>query len=152
MDATRPLWDSKGLRQPTEAPTLLAVGVWGRGDGAQGYTAPTKVYYSTSASVPGGPDPLERACGVPGLTESEYRSAVLMPLSTPNVLVANNDWVAQRTEYLFGDWAEESLLQAERGLHLQGRPPPNWLDKAYYQKKVVEMVDPAYTSEQQVVV
>jgi hypothetical protein len=152
MEATRPLWESAGLPQPTAAPVLLAVGVWGRGGGARGYTAPTKVYYSTSASLPGGPDPLERACGVPGLTEEEYRKSVLTPLSTPSVLVANNDWVAQRTEELFGDWAEESLLQTERGLRLQGMPAPDWLDKVYYQKKVVAMMGAAPESRESVVV
>merc|ERR1719343_1815427 len=110
---------------------MLAVGVWGR-DG-KGYTAPTKVYYSTDTTVPGGPDPLAKACGVPDLTEAEYRSSVMAPLAGHDLLVANNDWVAQTTETLFGDWAEESLLQAERGLRSLGFAAPGWLDAKYYQ-------------------
>eukprot|EP00420_Gonyaulax_spinifera_P005406 CAMPEP_0197941966 /NCGR_PEP_ID=MMETSP1439-20131203/123640_1 /TAXON_ID=66791 /ORGANISM="Gonyaulax spinifera, Strain CCMP409" /LENGTH=104 /DNA_ID=CAMNT_0043565199 /DNA_START=14 /DNA_END=328 /DNA_ORIENTATION=+ len=88
-------------------------------------------------SVEGGPDPLEKACGVPGLNEDEYRRSVMMPLSDHRLLVANNDWVAQATEKMFGDWAEESLLQAERGLRVTGVPKPDWLDEAYYAQKVV---------------
>jgi len=138
MEATKDLFVQKGVDEPKVPPTMLVVGVWGR-DG-QGFTAPTKVYYSESKSVPGGPDPLEKACGVPSLTEAEYRSSVLMPTGTPKLLVANNDWVAQKTEKLFGDWAEESLLQAERGLHLLGVERPEWLDEAYYNEKVEQVV------------
>jgi len=115
---------------------MLAVGVWDRT--GKGFTAPTKVYYSTSASLPEGPDPLEQACGVPGLTEREYQESMLTPLGHSRVLVANNDWSALETEKLFGDWAEESLLQAERGLRLMGLPRPAWLDEAYYREKVLQ--------------
>jgi len=37
----------------------------------------------------------------------------------------------------FGDWAEESLLQAERALKLLGVPKPEWLNTAYYNEKVL---------------
>ena len=33
---------------------------------------------------------------------------------------------------MFGDWAEESLLQTERALHVLGVPRPGWLDQTYY--------------------
>lgn len=134
MEATDELWTKAKLEKPTQPPTLLVVGVWDR-DG-QGYTAPTKVYYSASNTVPGGPDPLEKACGVPGLNDDEYRRSVLAPTSSKHLIVANNDWVAQSTETLFGDWAEESLLQAERGLRNLGFERPFWLDAKYYDAKV----------------
>jgi len=41
---------------------------------------------------------------------------------------------------MFGDWAEESLLQAERGLRMQGLKRPDWLDAAYYKKKVLDVL------------
>lgn len=135
MEATAPIFKEVAVAPPTDAPTLLVVGVWDRA--GEGYTAPTKVYYSTAADVPGGPDPLERACGVPGLTEAEYRQSMLTPIEgASHLLIANNDWVAQTTETLFGDWAEESLLQAERGLRMLGVARPQWLDATYYQAKV----------------
>lgn len=138
MEATAELWERASVAKPAAPPTLLAVGVWSRE--GRGYTAPTKVYYSTAASVPGGPDPLERACGVPGLSEAEYRLAVMAPLAGHDLIVANNDWVAQTTETLFGDWAEESLLQAERGLRSLGFSAPGWLDAAYYRAKVADVL------------
>jgi hypothetical protein len=40
--------------------------------------------------------------------------------------------------YYWGDWAEESLLQAERALLLLGTPPPTWMvNKNYYHDNVV---------------
>lgn len=135
MEATKPLFEKAGKAQPTAPPALLAAGIWDRT--GKGYTAPTKVYYSTSASTPGGPDPLERACGVPGLSEDEYRKSVLQPVPGAKVLVANNDWVAQKTEDLWGDWAMESLMQAERGLLKFGLPRPQWLDEAFYNKQIL---------------
>lgn len=138
MEVTEPLFRKAEARQPAAPPSLLAVGVWDRH--GSGYTAPTKVYYSSSASVPGGPDPLERACGLPGLTEGEYALSVLIPLGNlakpQGILAANNDWVATNVENLNGDWAEESLLQVERGLRILGVPRPAWLDEAYYKEKV----------------
>jgi len=140
MEATAPLWSKAAATPPTAAPSMLVVGVWDRT--GRGLTAPTKVYYSTSESVPGGPDPLEQACGIRGLTEDEYRNSMLSPLSgDPRILVANNDWVAMRTEELFGDWAEESLLQAERGMRRLGLARPDWLDAAYYEAKVAPFAD-----------
>ena len=41
--------------------------------------------------------------------------------------------------YMFGDWAEESLLQAERALALLGAPKPAWLDADYYNEKVLAL-------------
>jgi hypothetical protein len=140
MEATAGLFKSAGVTPPTDAPKMLVVGVWSRT--GQGYTAPTKVYYSKDASTPGGPDPLEAACGVPGLTEEEYRQSMLMPLpGNPHILVANNDWVVSEVEKLDGDWAQESLLQAERGLRLQGFHAPHFLDEKYYATKVVAFTD-----------
>jgi hypothetical protein len=37
---------------------------------------------------------------------------------------------------MFGDWAEETLLQAERALLRLSVPPPSWLNATYYQEKV----------------
>mmetsp|Transcript_104917 Transcript_104917/g.328450 ORF Transcript_104917/g.328450 Transcript_104917/m.328450 type:complete len:453 (+) Transcript_104917:39-1397(+) len=146
LEALGPLFERAGVAPPAEAPSMLVVGVWDRT--GHGQTAPTKVYYSTSSSLPGGPDPLERACGVPGLTEREYREAMLTPLGSPRVLAANNDWSALQTERLFGDWAEESLLQAERGLRLLGLPRPAWLDEGYYEKNVAQAAGgPGSTAE-----
>ena len=60
---------------------------------------------------------LGKACGVPGLTETEYRSSVLQPFGfKKKVFLANNDWGIVESKYQFGSWAEEGLLQAERGL------------------------------------
>lgn len=93
----------------------MVVGVWARPDKTAtpigppyGYTAPTKVYY-----VPELVGPLSEACGVEGLTEAEYRMIALQPLGKEiKLYMANNDWVAMNTRYMFGDWAEETLLQA----------------------------------------
>jgi len=110
---------------------MLVVGVWDRT--GQGYTAPTKVYYSASMG-----DSMSKACGVPSLTEKEYRDTVLSPFGEEaKIHVANNDWVAQEVMSFFGDWAEESLLQAERALKLLGVPKPEWLNTAYYNEKVL---------------
>ncbi|CAE7380299.1 HERC2 [Symbiodinium natans] len=130
MEATKKLFQKKNATQPQEPPSLLVVGVWDRT--GSGYTAPTKVYYSTDASNPGGPDPLEKACGVAGLTEKEYRDSLMFPIpNRTDISLANNDWVAQTTETMFGDWAEESLLQAERALRVKGMDRPTWLDQAF---------------------
>jgi len=120
-------------------PTKLAVGVWSRpydlepiGPVGYGYTAPTKVYYSPEVS-----GTLEVACGVDGLSESEYRSSLLQPFGEQaRVFLANNDWVALNSAYLFGDWAEESLLMSERALHRLKVAKPAWLSSDYYEKEV----------------
>ncbi|CAE7925617.1 unnamed protein product, partial [Symbiodinium sp. KB8] len=89
-----------------------------------------EVYYSALPSTPGGSDPLEKACGVAGLTEKEYRDSIMFPVpGRTDISLANNDWVAQTTETMFGDWAEESLLQAERALRVKGFARPKWLDQ-----------------------
>mmetsp|Transcript_45186 Transcript_45186/g.102025 ORF Transcript_45186/g.102025 Transcript_45186/m.102025 type:complete len:510 (-) Transcript_45186:101-1630(-) len=133
-------------------PSALVVGVWDRPavwDDAflgEGLTAPTKVYYAPEMS-----GDLAQACRVPGLTEDEYRSSALHPWNPtdsslaarsggpsppPRVFVANNDFVAMNVHYMYGDWAEESLLMAERALLLSGIPKPPWLDADYYETKV----------------
>merc|ERR1719502_1829237 len=134
MQATGPLFKKRKALQPLTLPSLLVVGVWDRT--GKGYTAPTKVYYSVSMG-----DSMEKACGVPGLTEKEYRDTVLSPFGrNAKIHVANNDWVAQEVMGFFGDWAEESLLQAERALTLLGVSKPPWLNEAYYNKKIVPFV------------
>eukprot|EP00442_Polarella_glacialis_P010371 CAMPEP_0115106308 /NCGR_PEP_ID=MMETSP0227-20121206/36579_1 /TAXON_ID=89957 /ORGANISM="Polarella glacialis, Strain CCMP 1383" /LENGTH=506 /DNA_ID=CAMNT_0002503883 /DNA_START=56 /DNA_END=1576 /DNA_ORIENTATION=- len=147
MEATKEIFNTKLVAQPQDPPTLLVVGVWDRT--GEGYTAPTKVYYSTSPTTPGGPDPLQKACGVPGLSEAEYRNSVLMPLlNHPEILVANNDWVASAIEKMEGDWAQESLLQAERGLKLNGFERPEWLNEEYYNAKVLAFLEPGSPTRQ----
>ena len=42
--------------------------------------------------------------------------------SAPQVFLANNDYAAINVYYMFGDWAEESLLQAERALKILNTP------------------------------
>ncbi|CAK9030015.1 Hypothetical protein SCF082_LOCUS19047 [Durusdinium trenchii] len=140
MEATKPLFQKKSVAQPKEPPSMLVVGVWDRT--GHGFTAPTKVYYSKDETTPGGPDPLEKACGVPGLTDKEYRDSLLFPHPDhKQIMLANNDWVAQPVEKMFGDWAEESLLQAERALHGSGLGRPAWLDEDYYNRKVLGIAE-----------
>jgi hypothetical protein len=44
-------------------------------------------------------------------------------------------------QYYWGDWAEESLMQAERAMHLLGMAPPEWLqNKDYYHEHVIKQV------------
>jgi hypothetical protein len=104
------------------------------------------VYY-----VPEVSGSLAQACGVEGLTEAEYRATALRPLGKGvKLFMANNDWVAMDTRYMFGDWAEETLLQAERALLALGSPRPSWLDPAYYQEKIASVLahDDAYPKHQ----
>jgi hypothetical protein len=117
-----------------QPPAMLLAGIWGRGDNPDNvwYTAPTKVYYDPESG-----DTIDKACNVTELTKDEYRDTVLQPLPFPKVFVANNDWVAEEIKYMGGDWAEESLLQAERALYKLNIPKPDWLDGKYYLKKVV---------------
>jgi len=42
---------------------------------------------------------------------------------------------------MYGDWAEETLLQAERALRALGSPKPEWLDADYYHKKIANVLD-----------
>ena len=140
MEAIAPLLAAAKLNgSDIDPPARMAVGVWSRPNATYplglGYTAPTKVYYSPEMS-----GELGEACGVPGLTEAEYREGVLQPFgpATP-VYLANNDYAALDVKYLYGDWAEESLLQAERALRRLGAPKPDWLDAAYYAAKIAAM-------------
>ena len=65
------------------------------------------MYYSPEVS-----GTLAEACGVPGLTEGSYSSSVLQPWGRgAPVYLANNDYAAIDIVYMFGDWAEETLLQ-----------------------------------------
>lgn len=138
LQAIEPVLQRAGV-EPSALPhpTKLVVGAWSRPGVIKdddGYTAPTKVYWAPSIS-----GSLANACGVAGLTEDEYRRTVLQPFGTDaRVFLANNDWVAQDVNDFFGDWAEESLLQAERALRRLGAPRPGWLNATYYQEKVVE--------------
>jgi len=131
MEATAPLFKNRSLAQPTTPPQMLVVGVWDRT--GKGYTAPTKIYYAESMG-----DSLAKACGLEGLDEKEYRSTVLKPFGEKHkIYLANNDWVAQEIKGFYGDWAEESLLQAERALRDLSVPKPDWLDVDYYNKRIV---------------
>lgn len=67
---------------------------------------------------------------MPGLTEDGYSSSVLQPWGRDvPVYLANNDYAAIDTVYLFGDWAEETLLQVlatgvpAHSLRLNIQPP-----------------------------
>lgn len=52
------------------------------------------------------------ACNVPGLTEEEYALTMLQPWGDDApVYLANNDYIMQDVRYIYGDWAEDSLLQ-----------------------------------------
>ena len=148
MDILSELLDSKGVQSSGIAPPVgLIVGVWNRptlnAPLGQGYTAPTKVLYDPSIS-----GPPSRVCGVPDLTTKLYRDTVLQPWAKssnlPNVFLVNNDWVCMDVRYYYGDWAEESLLQAERAMFLLGTLRPAWLDKTYYQEKVASLVSVNY--------
>jgi len=85
-----------------------------------------------------------QACGVSGLSEAEYRRVALQPFGADKrVFMANNDWVAMDVAYMFGDWAEETLLQAERALRTLGMPKPEWLNQSYYDAKIAPFAVPA---------
>lgn len=143
LEAISPLLTARGVKAASlPKPSLLAVGVWTRPDAKEplgppvGYTAPTKVYYAPEVS-----GSLGAACGVSGLSEGEYRLAALQPLGPGAPLyMANNDWVVSETRYMYGDWAEESLLQAERALRVAGQPRPAWLDADYYEQRVASVL------------
>eukprot|EP00529_Nitzschia_sp_RCC80_P016821 CAMPEP_0113504326 /NCGR_PEP_ID=MMETSP0014_2-20120614/34654_1 /TAXON_ID=2857 /ORGANISM="Nitzschia sp." /LENGTH=645 /DNA_ID=CAMNT_0000399425 /DNA_START=43 /DNA_END=1980 /DNA_ORIENTATION=+ /assembly_acc=CAM_ASM_000159 len=133
-------------------PSALIVGVWRRPTlehpFGQGYTAPTKVYYSPDQS--GTPD---IACQVEGLTETVYRDRALQPwrrFDDPHnkgggirdrIFLANNDYSCLEVKYFWGDWAEETLVQAERAMLLLGTPPPSWTQNFdYYTAEIIEKV------------
>jgi hypothetical protein len=150
VHSLRPLLDKDGVDPSVlEPPAGLIVGIWHRPSEeypfGQGYTAPTKVlYYPTESGPP------DKACNVPGLTDETYRDRVLQPWKeqflgdkTPDtirnrIFLVNNDYSCMDVRYYWGDWAEESLLQAERALLLLGTPPPTWMvNKNYYHDNVV---------------
>ena len=147
MDTLQPLFVEKGIDDPhssVDPPLGLLVGKWNQPNSEYplgfGYTAPTKVTYEPTMS--GLPD---KACGVPGLTDETYRDNVLQPwggatFEATSIFLVNNDWVCQNVYKYEGDWAEESLLQAERAMYLLGTKKPRWLDEIYYQEKVVSRV------------
>ncbi|KAL7555414.1 hypothetical protein ACA910_017423 [Epithemia clementina (nom. ined.)] len=65
----------------------------------------------------------------------------------PRIFVVNNDFVCTNVRHSFGDWAEESLIQAERAMYELQTPKPAWIQNDwYYQQHVVE------PQQQQVVV
>jgi len=139
LDVLSPLLSAAGVApDQLPYPSQLVVGAWSRPGVIphdHGYTAPTKVYWaeSISGSAAG-------ACGVPGLTDAEYRTSVLQPLGRGAPLyLANNDFVSQKVDYFYGDWAEESLLQAERALYRLGVPKPPWLNATYYDTNIVPL-------------
>jgi hypothetical protein len=138
LEAIAPILKKAGVSPATLPPMRsMAVGAWSRPGVIghdTGYTAPTKVYWAPSIS-----GDLGGACGVDGLTEDEYRATALQPFGKGAVYMANNDWVAQDVHYFFGDWAEESLVQAERALYKLGVPRPAWLNETYYKAKIVAL-------------
>jgi len=146
MEAIAPILKAKGVSPADIAPPeQIIVGAWQRPYdkyplGAPGaYTAPTKVYYSPEVS-----GSIAKACGVSGLSEAEYRRVALQPFGADKrVFMANNDWVAMDVAYMFGDWAEETLLQAERALRTLGMPKPEWLNQSYYDAKIAPFAVPA---------
>jgi hypothetical protein len=165
VHSLKPLLEENGIDGDSlPPPSGLIVGIWHRPTEkyplGRGYTAPTKVlYYPPDSGLP------DQACDVPGLTEELYRDIVLQPWKTndlvgggdpkkhkytnsaPNsirdrIFLVNNDFSCLDVRYYWGDWAEESLLQAERAMFLLGMPPPSWLvNKDYYQTHVVKKVD-----------
>jgi len=110
-------------------PRWIALGTWvKRPDALQ--PAPEKVVYE------GGDKGLARECGVEGLTAAEYAMRVLSPV-WPTVWLANNDFHAQSVGGFDGDWAQDSLLLAERVLRKLQVPAPAWLNATYYEARIV---------------
>ncbi|KAG7362987.1 flavin containing amine oxidoreductase [Nitzschia inconspicua] len=154
VHSLKPLLEEDGIDSASlEPPAGLIVGIWHRPNEefpfGRGYTAPTKVlYYPTESGLP------DQACGVPGLTDDTYRDIVLQPWKEEyvsgrkasnsirdRIFLVNNDYSCLDVRYYWGDWAEESLLQAERAMLLLGMSPPSWLlNKDYYHTNVVEKV------------
>ena len=91
MQSLKPLWNqTKALWNASQfitPPTGLVVGIWQMPNPPQfplgmGWTAPTKVYYESESH------PLDKACGVPGLTQEAYRNLVLQPFEEDALLVS----------------------------------------------------------------
>jgi hypothetical protein len=165
VHSLKPLLEEDGIDGAAlPPPTGLIVGIWHRPTEeyplGRGYTAPTKVlYYPTESGLP------DQACNVPGLTEKMYRDIVLQPWKENDrvvvnghqnnknnykgpssirdrIFLVNNDFSCLDVRYYWGDWAEESLLQAERAMLLLGMSPPPWLvNLDYYHTNVVNNVD-----------
>lgn len=147
MDMMQPLFEEKGIEDPhsiIDPPLGLIVGVWNYPNAefplGFGSTAPTKLLYDPAIS--GLP---HEACGVPGLTDLTYRNRALQPWGTKfrgsSMFLANNDWICNSAADYQGDWAEESLLQAERAMYLLGTAKPEWLDADYYHQQIASKVD-----------
>jgi len=78
-----------------------------------------------------------------------------------NIFLINNDYVCMNVNYFYGDWAEESLLQAERAMYILSKTTttttttssgnnnndnnnsnkPSWLNELYYKTKVTSQVN-----------
>mmetsp|Transcript_127194 Transcript_127194/g.283575 ORF Transcript_127194/g.283575 Transcript_127194/m.283575 type:complete len:544 (+) Transcript_127194:62-1693(+) len=112
-------------------PEWIALGTWRTGTDVL-QPGPLKVVFR------GGDAGLARACAIPHLTFAEYQESVLAPVP-PEIWLANNDFHAQPTEVWEGDWAQDSLLLAERVLLRLHVPAPVWLNSTYYQMRIVEM-------------
>lgn len=154
IHSLKPLLEENGIDPASvEPPSGLIVGIWHRPSEeypfGRGYTAPTKVlYYPTESGPP------DQACDVPGLTDDIYRDTALQPWKEEyvggrkasnsirdRIFLVNNDFSCMDVRYYWGDWAEESLLQAERAMLLLGLAPPSWLvNKDYYHSNVVNKV------------
>merc|ERR1712070_134676 len=130
LEAISPILQMSGVnRSQIPAPELVAVGVWeSDADGIN--TSPRQVVYDTQVHS------LGEACGVTRLSTHEYQRTALQPWGNAQVYLANGDWQAIEKKEFYGDWAETSLLMAERALHRLGFEPPKWLDDSYYQEKI----------------
>lgn len=120
-------------------PQWIALGTWSVSKTSL-QPGPAKVVYK------GGDAGLANACGVEGLTGHEYAEQVISP-RFPEILLANNDFHAQTAETWDGDWAQDTLLLAERGLRRLNVSAPSWLNHSYYQQRITEMGVGAMTNE-----
>eukprot|EP00928_Gymnodinium_smaydae_P031409 TRINITY_DN23057_c0_g1_i1.p1 TRINITY_DN23057_c0_g1~~TRINITY_DN23057_c0_g1_i1.p1 ORF type:complete len:549 (-),score=78.90 TRINITY_DN23057_c0_g1_i1:67-1635(-) len=116
-------------------PEWIALGTWVK-DPSVLQPGPAKVVYKGEDAG------LAKACKVQNLTGIEYAESILKPV-WPDIWSANNDFHAQATEAWDGDWAQDSLLLAERVLHKLSVPAPAWLNNTYYQKRIVLMDQPS---------
>ena len=141
MESLAPLVGTTEWSQEVEPPVGLVVGIWQQPadhdddykNNNKGWTNPTKVIYDPSLS-----GTLDQACGVPGLTPESYQRTALQPFGLSNgdvdgqfLFLINNDFVSTQAQEYYGDWAEESLIQAERAMHIMGMSFPAWLQTDY---------------------